>query len=121
LDPVGDAAIRADSSADFIRLLHEHGVHVVGKNVRKVEGKPFFDFLSAPGEFYVFSSQQKAREFIRTIPIKEPTPYSLLGVSAKFLLENDFTKSRLVLNPRSRFERVITKEDIDALRQVHAA
>lgn len=120
-DPLADVAVRPDAGAEFIRLLHKHGVHVLGKNARKIDGKPVFDFLSSPEEFYIFSSRQRAREFIRTIPIKEPTPYSLLGVNSTFLLTNDFSKTRLVLNPRSHFERVITGDDIDALRRVHAA
>jgi hypothetical protein len=120
-DPLADVAIRPEATPEFIQLLDKHGIHVVGKNARKVEGKPFFDFLSSGEEFYVFSSQRQAIEFIRTIPIKEATPYSLVGLNSDFLLKNDFSSIRLVLNPRSRFERVITREDLEALHQVQAA
>jgi len=120
-DPLADVAVRPNATREFVFLLREHGVHVVGKNARKKENKPHYDFVGAPGEFYVFSSQQRAREFIRTIPIKESTPYSLLGLSSDFLLTNDFSRTRLVLNPRSRYERVITNEDIEELRRIHTA
>ena len=120
-DLLASLASNRDSTREFIKALDKQGVFIIGKNLRKQEGKSQFDFVDGPGEFWVFSSQQRASEFLRTIRIKEITSYAVLGLTADFLLTNDFSRIRLVLNPRSQFERVITGDDIAALRQVHTA
>lgn len=120
-DPLGEVALRPEAAAEFIRLLSERGVHIIGKNLREEGGGTQFDFVDAPGEFWVFSSMQRATEIVQAIPVAQVTPYSVLGVTADFLLTNDFSGSRLVLNPRSRFEREITKADIVELRRYHTS
>src|SRR5687768_13883440 len=91
-DPLAEAALRSASTAEFIRLLSERGVHIIGKNLREEGGDTQFHFVDAPGEFWVFSSSQRAAEFVQTIPVTAVTPYSVLGLSADFLLTNDFTR-----------------------------
>ena len=119
-DPLAQAVSRSAPTAEFIRILSEQGLHVIGKNLREESGDTQFDFVDAPGEFWVFSSSQRASEFVQTIPITCVTPYSVLGLSADFLLTNDFTRVRLILNPKSKFEREITRGDIDELRRHRA-
>jgi len=116
-DPVAEAVARAATAAEFARLLREHGVHVIGKNFHKEGDESVFDFVDAPGEFYVFSSQDRAAEFVQTVPVAGVTSYSVLGLNADFLLTNDFSDRRLVLNPKGRFEREVTREDLEELRE----
>ena len=44
LDPLADAAIQEGASAEFVRLLHERGVHVVSKNAARQRASRFTTF-----------------------------------------------------------------------------
>jgi hypothetical protein len=52
------------------------------------------------------------------MPQKAITPHQLLGLKATFLLENNWDRTKLLMNPKSEFETIITAEDLNHLRAI---
>ena len=118
-DPLSALAIHPDKREEFIRLIAEDGVVLV-TSVPDTEGSVTFLDYEDEGQdiFPVFSTEDRAVEFIQTIPHEKVTAYQRLNVGADFLLDNDWSASRLVLNPQSDAETEITATDIEQLRKV---
>lgn len=119
-DELASLAKEKERRREFLEKLAAKGVWVVmevpaeGFDPKNTQFLDYFD-----GDIHVvpmFSSMEHAGAFLRQIPHARITPYHCLGISASFLVHNDFSRSRLLLNPKSDAETEITSQELEVLK-----
>jgi hypothetical protein len=119
-DRLAPLAIDATRREEFINVLAADGVFVLTTVPEKDSNEvKFLDYVDqGAAVFPVFSSEEQASRYIQRLPHSDITTYQCLGLNASFLLENEWGKTKLLLNPQSHAETVITAEDLQRLRSL---
>jgi hypothetical protein len=116
------APLATDSARreEFIKVLAADGVFILTSVPQKRSNEvKFLDYVEqGVPVFPLFSSEEQASRYIQALPDSDITPYECLGLKGTWLLENQWGTTRLLLNPRSDAETVITAEDLQRLRSV---
>ena len=68
-DPLGEAALRSEATAEFILLLSERGVHIIGKHLERMAVRRSPTLLTLPGSFGCFLHRSVRRSLCRLSPL----------------------------------------------------
>ena len=119
-DLLGEVATDPARREEFVRILAERGAYVV---MRSHGGTPgHIDYVEGGVNVYpLFSSPDRAADHVRRLPYGQARgPFHLLYVEPDWLLGEALARFKLVLNPHTGAETVITPADLDMLREVVA-
>jgi hypothetical protein len=122
-DDLAALASNPAKQEEFITALARQGVWIITKPNRTSDSEVSFLDYDDNGVpvFPVFSSMDCAGRFIQAMPHDGITTYGCISVAASFLVDNDFSKTKLLLNPKTNRERQITDDDLAALRTISVA
>lgn len=110
---------------EFIRLLAERGVYVVTRQDRSPSDQSrqvveHLDYVqNGVSVFPVFSSEERATQYVQRLPHDgDVVTYRCLSVAPGWLLGQELSRFKLVLNPGSDTETHLTPQDLGALHEV---
>ncbi|MCY2955287.1 MAG: SseB family protein [Planctomycetota bacterium] len=117
------AALASDPKRqrEFLSALAVQGIWIITEPRHgQADGEvQFLDYTeNGVNVFPVFSSMDEASRFIQRLPHKTVAAYECVNVNISFLFENNFSKTRLLLNPKTESETVITANDLAAVQEI---
>lgn len=119
-DELAGAAADRSHRGHFLQVLLERGLWGVVRLDRESNVDNELHFLEyeegATRVLPVFSSPEQATAFIHTTEFSELLPLQCLHVPAQFLVMNDLSDLRVIMNPRSGTSTEIGYPDLLSLR-----
>lgn len=118
-DAVAGAANDRQHRPHFLQLVIEHGIWAIvrldeSQNERDVH---FLQYEDGPSRILpIFSSSEHASAFIHSTEFSELLPLQCIHVPADFLIMNDLSDLRVIMNPKASTTTEIGYQDLATLR-----
>ena len=118
-DAVAGAASDRTHRPHFLQLVIEHGIWAIVRLDESVSERDvhFLQYEDGPANVLpVFSSMEHASAFIHSTEFSELLPLQCIHMPADFLVMNDLSDLRVIMNPRASTTTEIGSTDLATLR-----